>query len=145
VLDEPPAPANPVDATFDDQLDVLGWEVADQDGKVVASVVPQKSYHLRTYFRVQRPILGSWKMFVHIDGFQRRYNGDHPVLDGRYPISLWQPGDVVVDDLDLRLEPNFTPGDYTLYFGFFSGETRFKVTRGPEQDDRVIGGVLRVR
>ncbi|WP_437275699.1 glycosyltransferase family 39 protein [Sorangium sp. So ce375] len=145
VLDEPPAPANPTEAMFEDQLEVLGWELTDDDGEKVSSVVPQKSYHLRTYLRVHRPITGNWKMFVHIDGFQRRYNGDHPVLEGRYPLSLWQPGDIVVDDHELQLEPNFTPGDYALYFGFFAGETRFQVTRGPEHEDRVRGGVIRVR
>ncbi|WP_437586649.1 glycosyltransferase family 39 protein [Sorangium sp. So ce1000] len=145
VLDEPAAPENPIEAMFEDQLEVLGWELTDDDGRKVSSVVPQKSYHLRTYFRVHRPITGNWKMFVHIDGFQRRYNGDHPVLEGRYPLSLWQPGDVVVDDHELLLEPNFTPGDYTLYFGLFAGETRFHVTRGPEHEDRVRGGVIRVR
>ncbi|WP_438004404.1 glycosyltransferase family 39 protein [Sorangium sp. So ce321] len=145
VLDEPAAPANPLEAMFEDQLEVLGWELTDDEGRTVASVIPQKSYHLRTYFRVHRPITGNWKMFVHIDGFQRRYNGDHPVLEGRYPLSLWQPGDVVVDDHELQLEPNFTPGDYALYFGFFAGETRFHVTRGPEHEDRVRAGVIRVR
>ncbi|XXX73724.1 glycosyltransferase family 39 protein [Sorangium sp. So ce134] len=145
VLDEPVAPANPLDAMFEDQLEVLGWELTDDEGQKVSSVVPQKTYRLRTYFRVHRPITGNWKMFVHIDGFQRRYNGDHPVIEGRYPVSLWQPGDVIMDDHELRLEPNFTPGDYALYFGFFAGDTRFEVTRGPEHENRVRGGVIRVR
>lgn len=145
VLDEPAAPANPVEAMFEDQLEVLGWELTDGEGRTVSSVVPQKTYHLRTYFRVHRPITGNWKMFVHIDGFKRRYNGDHPVIEGRYPMSLWQPGDVVVDEHELQLEPNFTPGDYTLYLGFFAGEARFEVTDGPEHEDRVRAGVIRVR
>ncbi|WP_242515261.1 glycosyltransferase family 39 protein [Sorangium cellulosum] len=145
VLDEPPAPANPVEAMFEDQLEVLGWELTDEGGRKVSSVVPQRVYRLRTYFRVHRPITENWKMFVHIDGFQRRYNGDHAVLEGRYPMSLWQPGDILVDDHEIRLEPNFTPGDYALYFGFFAGATRLPVTRGPAHEDRVRGGVLRVR
>lgn len=145
VLDEPPKLSHPLDAMFEDQLEVLGWEVTDAAGKSVASVVPQAPYHLRTYFRVRRTIASTWKMFIHIDGFQRRYNGDHAVLDGRYPMSLWQPGDIIVDDHEFQLEPNFTPGDYTVYFGFFSGESRFKVTRGPEQENRISAGALRVR
>jgi hypothetical protein len=145
VLDEPPKLSRPLDAMFEDQLEVLGWEVTDAAGKPVASVIPQTTFRLRTYFRVHRLIGGNWKMFIHIDGFQRRYNGDHAVLEGRYPMSLWQPGDIVVDDYPIQLEANFTPGDYTVYFGFFSGESRFKVTRGPEQEDRIVAGALRVR
>jgi hypothetical protein len=138
-------PARPLDALFEDQLEVLGWEVTNEDGEIQQDVVPQTSYHLRTYYRVLKPITGTWKAFLHIDGYQRRYNGDHAVVDGRYAMSLWQPGDIVVDDHVFQLEPNFTPGDYTVYFGFFSGDTRFKVTRGSHHENRVIGGPLRVR
>ena len=85
------------------------------------------------------------KAFLHIDGFQRRYNGDHSVLEGKYAMNLWQVGDVVVDDHEFQLEPNFTPGDYGVYFGFFSGETRFRVSRGENHENRVMGGTLHVR
>jgi hypothetical protein len=145
LLDAPPKPSHVVDALFEDQLEVIGWDVTDAKGRVMELVVPQATYHLRTYYRVLKPITGSWKIFLHIDGYQRRYNGDHAVLDGRYPMTLWQPGDIVVDDHEFQLEPNFTPGDYTVYFGFFTGDTRLKVTRGPHHENRVIGGALRVR
>jgi 4-amino-4-deoxy-L-arabinose transferase-like glycosyltransferase len=145
VLDSPPQPRNPIDAAFEDQLDVIGWEVADKSGAVVDSVVPATGYHLRIYYRVVHPIPGNWKAFVHIDGFQRRFNGDHVVVDGKYPMNLWLPGDVVVDDLDFQLEPNFTPGDYTVYFGFFSGDSRFRVARGPQHENRVVAGAIHVR
>ena len=145
VLDDPPSPAHSVDAVFEDQLEAFGWEVTDKHGHVVESVQPATTYRLRVYYRVLKPITGTWKAFVHIDGFQRRYNGDHNVLDGKYAMNLWHPRDVVVDEFDFQLEPNFTPGGYTLYFGFFSGDTRFKVTRGQNQENRVIAGTLDVR
>lgn len=145
VLDEPPTPVVPLDAGFEDQLETVGWEVTNKSGQVVASVVPATTYRLRVYYRVLKPVTGTWKSFVHIDGYQRRFNGDHAVLDGKYAMNLWQVGDVVVDDFPFQLEPNFTPGEYTVYFGFFSGETRFKVSRGPQQDNRVVAGVIHVR
>jgi hypothetical protein len=145
ILDDAPAPANRLEAMFEDQLETIGWEVTDKDGKVVPDVVPARGYHLRVYYRVLKPITGTWKAFVHIDGNQRRFNGDHNVLDGKYAMSLWRAGDIVVDDLDFQLEPNFTPGDYTVYFGFFAGETRFKVTRGQQHENRVIAGAVHVR
>jgi 4-amino-4-deoxy-L-arabinose transferase-like glycosyltransferase len=145
VLDEKPSPVVPIDIAFEDQLEAFGWEVRDKSGRVVDSVVPAKTYHLRVYYRVLRSISGNWKAFVHIDGFQRRFNGDHNALDGKYPMNLWQAGDVIVDDLAFQLEPNFTPGDYTVFFGFFSGETRLRVMRGPSQDNRGVAGVIHVR
>jgi len=145
LLDDPVEPAHRVDALFEDQLQVLGWEITDRSGRPVADVVPQTKYRMRFFYKVLRPITGSWKAFIHIDGFQRRFNGDHAVLDGKYPMSLWQPDDVIVDDAEIQLEPNFTPGDYTVFFGFFAGESRFRVTRGPNHENRVNGGALRVR
>jgi hypothetical protein len=102
-------------------------------------------YHMRFYFRVAKPVTGNWKAFLHIDGFQRRYNGDHNVLDGKYAINLWQPNDLLVDDYVFELEPHFTGGDYTVFMGLFSGDSRFRVTRGNQHDNRVVAGALHVR
>lgn len=146
VLDEPPHPATPLDVIFEDQIAAIGWEVTDKDGRSVGSVVAGTPYHLRVYYKVLRPISGNWKAFVHIDGSQRRHNGDHNVLDGKYAMSLWRPGDVVVDDLPFTLGPEFNgPGDYTVYFGFFSGDTRLKVSRGQQHENRAVAGTLHVR
>jgi hypothetical protein len=60
-------------------------------------------------------------------------------------MNLWNPGDLIVDELVFQLEPNFLPGDYTVFFGFFSGETRYAVVHGAAQDNRVVGGPLHVR
>jgi hypothetical protein len=145
VLDDPPHPEHPLEVVFEDQLATIGWEVTDKRGNLQKTVVPATKYHLRVYYKVLKPVTGSWKAFVHIDGFQRRFNGDHNVLDGKYAMNLWRPGDVVVDDFEFQLEPNFTPGGYTLYFGFFAGDTRFKVTKGQNHDNRAIAGVLDVQ
>jgi hypothetical protein len=146
VLDDPPpAGTTPIDFVFEDQIAATAWEVTDKHGKRVDSVVPSTTYHLRFYYRVLKPITGNWKAFVHIDGFQRRFNGDHNVLDGKYAMNLWHTGDILVDDFEFQLEPNFTPGGYTVYFGFFTGDNRFKVTRGQNHENRAIAGVLNVR
>ena len=60
-------------------------------------------------------------------------------------MNLFRKGDVVTDRLQLKLEPNFTPGKYTLYFGFFLGERRMQVKSGAQDDNRVNGGVIEVR
>jgi hypothetical protein len=145
VLDDVPTPLQKTDVMFEDQLEMLGWEVRENDGTVVDSVVPMHKYHMRFYFRVAKPVTGNWKTFLHIDGFQRRYNGDHNVLDGKYAINLWQPNDLLFDDYVFELEPHFTGGDYTVFMGLFSGDSRFRVTRGNQHDNRVVAGALHVR
>jgi hypothetical protein len=145
ILDEPPNPTRKLDANLGGQLDVVGWDVTDTDGKAVESVVPQKDYQFRIYYHVTAAISGSWETFIHIDGFQRRFNGDHQTLDNKYAFHLWRVGDYVCDIYTFQLEPNFTPGDYDVFFGLFIGSRRLEVKRGHHNDNRLEAGHLRIR
>ncbi len=145
VLDQPPNPAVRLDANLGGQLDVLGWEVTDLSGRPVDGVVPQKQYQFRTYYKVVASISGNWETFIHIDGFQRRFNGDHQTLENKYAFHLWRVGDHIVDIYPFSLEPNFTPGDYEVFFGLFIGSRRLEVKRGRHNDNRLEAGRLRVK
>jgi 4-amino-4-deoxy-L-arabinose transferase-like glycosyltransferase len=140
-----PSVGNRVEANLQDQLLSLGWDVRDSDGDRVEYVVPGKKYRFRLYYKVLAPVSGEWETFIHIDGFKRRFNGDHKTLGGKYPFSLWQPGDYIVDDYEFKLEPNFTPGSYNVLYGLFVGDTRMKVKTGKHDDNRIDGGMLRVQ
>jgi hypothetical protein len=109
------------------------------------SLTPSTSYQLVVFYRVLAPLHGAWQAFVHLDGLQRRFNADHELLDGKYPLSLWRRGDVVADRAEVVLEPNFSPGRYRLYFGLFSTARRLRVTEGAAEDDRIAAGTLQVR
>jgi 4-amino-4-deoxy-L-arabinose transferase-like glycosyltransferase len=145
ILDDAPRPTHPLDANLGGQLDALGWDVTSLDGRVVDSVVPGKTYQFRIYWKVVAAISGNWETFIHIDGFQRRFNGDHPTLEGKYPFHLWRVGDTYVDIYPFSLEPNFTPGDYQVFYGLFIGSRRLEVKRGAHNDNRLDAGRLRVR
>jgi 4-amino-4-deoxy-L-arabinose transferase-like glycosyltransferase len=145
VLDERPSPTRRVDADFNGQLHAFGWDVTTPDGEPVTWVTAGKPYVFRFYYEVTRAIAGDWQTFIHVDGYQRRYNGDHDTLEGKYPFHLWHPGDFIVDIHPFELEPNFTAGQYTVYFGLFRGDQRLDVTRGGGDDDRVNAGILDVR
>jgi hypothetical protein len=146
VLSTPPKPQRKIEANFDDKIQLLGLDITDASGRLVETVAPGKKYHLKTYFKVLAPMPSEWTMFIHIDGFHRRHNGDHKVCQGKYPMTLWLKDDLIMDDHEFSLEPNFSPGPYTIYFGFFVGEQRLKVKSGPSDNaDRVNGGVLRVQ
>ena len=131
---------------MDNKLQVLGYDIVDAKGKRMESVAPGRKYRMRTYYRVLAPVTTEWEAFIHIDGYRRRHNGDHKPLDGKYPFSLWLKDDLIVDDYEFSLEPNFSPGTYTVFFGLFVGETRMKVISGPnDHDNRIDGGPLRVQ
>jgi 4-amino-4-deoxy-L-arabinose transferase-like glycosyltransferase len=145
ILSKAPAPSHKVDGNFGGQLDTLGWDVTTPDGTVVDSVAAGKPYQFKIYYRVVASISGTWETFIHIDGFQRRFNGDHKTLEGKYPFHLLRVGDHVVDVYSFTLEPNFTPGTYNVFYGLFTGSRRLEVKRGAAQEDRLNAGTLRVR
>ena len=145
VLSAPAHPQRRIEANMEDKLEVVGIDLIDERGRPTDSVSAGRTYHLKTYYRVLAPVTTEWEAFIHIDGYHRRHNGDHKVMNGKYPMSLWLPGDLLVDDHEFKLEPNFTPGTYQIYFGLFVGDTRLKVKSGPNDgDNRINGGSLRV-
>jgi hypothetical protein len=145
LLSSAPRPLVRLDANLGGLLEVLGWEITNLDDEPVRSVEPGKRYRFVIYYRVQSRMSGNWETFVHIDGFQRRFNADHPTLGDRYPFKLWRPGDDIADRHEFTLEPNFTPGEYRVYFGLYSGSRRLAVRRGKAQDDRIEAGRVLVR
>jgi hypothetical protein len=149
VLASAPRPQRRLDVSLDDKLEVVGIDLTDDRGRLVEAVSPGRAYHLKTTYRVLARVATEWRPFVHVDGSGRRHNGDHTVLGGKYPMGLWLPGDVVVDDTELKLEPNFTPGTYTIWFGLAVGDgcnDRLRVKTGASDGcNRINGGPLRVQ
>lgn len=146
VTDSPPRFQRQIDVNLEDKLKVLGLTIMDENRKIVESVAPNKKLHLLTYYEVLAPITTDWEAFIHIDGYHRRHNGDHKPCSGKYAMTKWVVGDLIIDDYEFTLEPNFTTGDYTIFFGFWLGEGRMKVKSGPSDgDNRINGGALRIR
>ncbi len=146
LLSAPPSPTHPLDVDLEGKLKVLGFDVVNSDGKLVDSVTTSKDYALRFYYQVLAKVERDWEGFIHIDGQKRRYNGDHKLCQGKYPPTAWLPGDIVVDEHTFSLEPNFSPADYDVWFGLWSGESRMKVVSGASDgDNRINGGKLKVR
>lgn len=147
ILSGEPKPQHKLDVNLEDKLEVLGYDILDATGKVVDKVGAGRTYRMRTYLKVRAPVTFDWDMFIHIDGQAKRHNGDHKLCDGKYPMTLWLKDDVIADEHEFKLDANFTPGGYTLWFGFYSGESsRMKVTSGASDgDNRINGGILRIQ
>lgn len=146
ILSAEPNPQVKLDVNLEDKIQVLGYDITDAKGRLVTTVNSGKPYHLRTYLRALSAMTTDWEMFIHIDGQKRRHNGDHKLFGGKYPCSLWVKDDILMDDHEFKLEPNFTAGAYTIYFGFYMGETRLKISKGPNDGaDRVTGRTITVQ
>ena len=143
VLDEEPQVEHRVGGKFDDRIELIGYDLkTPQPGYVGAG----QDVTITWYWRALNSVPGSYKIFLHVDGMGNRMNGDHDPVDEKYPVRLWDEGDIIVDRQTLRVPANYRPGAYTLWIGFYSGNNRLAVTAGTEDEaDRLRAGVITVR
>lgn len=132
-----------VNASFDDRIELLGYDLVLPGGD---SVGAGQRFEVTWYWRALANPPSGYTVFVHIDGQGLRLNGDHAPVGGRYPTKLWDRGDVIVDTQELVVPANFPRDDYLIYVGWFSGNKRLEVRSGPQDgENRVRAGVLPVR
>jgi hypothetical protein len=137
ISDQPPKPQHVLEANFEGKVKLLGYDLPD-------SLNRGQDFKMRLYFQVLQPVGGSYKVFLHFDGPGTRFNGDHVPLEGRFPTQHWVPGYYVTDEHAMAPDRATQPsGYYRIFMGFFSGETRLKVTDGPQDgENRVkLGGI----
>lgn len=141
-----PTPAVRVETNLAEQLDILGWDLVDRaTGEPLAVLTPGRRILLRVHLHVRAPVTTEWDSFLHIDGHGHRFNADQKPLGGRYPMALWQVGDYITESLEVRLDPSFRPGAYTVFFGFFVGDKRLPVVAGKHHEDRADLGSVQIR
>ena len=145
VLDSAPSFAHGASAIFDESVELVSWQIESSSGKQVDVLLTGEPYTLRVALEVKRRPEEEWTAFVHVEKKGRRTNGDHAPLGGAYPMRLWLPHDVVVDEHVFTLPPNFTPDTYRVHFGFFMAGWRIPVTEGVARENRVELGSVEVR
>jgi len=143
VLKEAPEAQHLVGASYEDRIELLGYDLDLPEGDWVGA---GQRFTVTWYWRVVGKARSGYQVFVHIEGHGMRLNGDHVPVEGRYPTKLWEKGDVIVDTQALTVPANYPSGDYSIFVGFFSGSKRLEVKSGPHDgDNRVNAGTLRVR
>ncbi|HEY3357756.1 MAG TPA: glycosyltransferase family 39 protein [Polyangia bacterium] len=136
-----PTPQHPVTAEFDGTIALLGYDIT-------SPIARGSKFTVKLHFQVKAKPPGAYKIFLHFDGPGTRFNGDHTPLDGKFPTTLWSPGDYVTDPYEMMAERATTPkGTYTMWMGFWPGGDgkRLKATAGASDgQDRVKLGTITV-
>jgi hypothetical protein len=130
--------------TFDGKLKLLGYRVLDEEGNPITSASTRQKIYLETFFEVLDRVPSSREVFIHVDYRNQRINGDHDPVGGMFPLNYWVPGEIVRDRYQLTIDPGSATGDYTIYYGFFSGDSRMQV-RPASGDNRVSLGTLHIQ
>jgi hypothetical protein len=143
VLRTPPKPQHALGSNFEGKIELIGYDLELPQKDYVG---PGQTFTVTWIFRAMQSNLGVYQSFLHVDTEGQRINGDHDPVDGMYPVRLWNEGDIVVDRQRVSVPATTPPGTYTMYIGFFRGESRLKVLSGPKDDaDRVQAGTIQIR
>lgn len=143
VRSEPPARMDQRTAiNFADKVELIGYDLdLPHKGYVGAG----ESFKITWYWKVLASSVGNYKIFVHVDGNGLRLNGDHEPVHGTYPVRMWKKGEIIADTQTLDVGANYRPGQYTIYVGFWAGESRLDVKSGEASSNRARAGYLKIR
>jgi len=147
ILLQRPHPRYPVlEGNFDNKVKYLGYDITSYPDGTVAAL---QNVTITHYWECTAKLTGDYEVFVHVDGMGDRINGDHDPAEGLFPTRYWRPGDIIIDRQQLRIpffvRPSARPDAYQIYLGLFRGESRLPLVEGEGNDNRLYGGVLRVR
>jgi hypothetical protein len=99
-------PAQPLFANFADEAALLGYDLQEEEGQL----------RLTTYWQALRTMTTDYTLFVHLLGADGTLiaQQDGSPQDGRYPTSIWDVGEVVVDEAMFSLPPDVVPAQIAV-------------------------------
>lgn len=107
-------PSHPALLTLGSAVELAGYDVAARDGSV----------GLKLYWRAQRAPADDYTVFVHLMYGERIVaQHDHQPREGRFPTSLWRPGDLVVDETELTVPAEMDLSRLQLWTGMYRAAT----------------------
>jgi len=116
---EPPI-GNPLHVDLGGLVWLEGYDLAYS-----APLEPGETLTLTLYWRAQRPIEESYKVFnqsYYGDGVMVAQQDGYPVC-GMRGTWLWDPGELIVDIHEITVKPDAPPGLYPLFTGLYIQET----------------------
>jgi hypothetical protein len=105
---------------FENGLRLLGHSI---------EAVDARHWRLRTLWQTDRSIAGDQTFFVHllaVDQIIGSQDGDGG--DGFYPLRLWRPGDVIIDERTLEVPLQADQSQLLIELGVYDRATNQRVT-----------------
>ena len=107
-----------VEANLGGKVQLLGYNIK-------SSFRPGDGIHLTLFWRASQEMEKDYAVFTHLIDSGGKIWGqkDNPPVDGFYPTSQWEEGDIVRDQYDLVISPDAPPGEYWIEVGVYLAET----------------------
>ncbi len=134
---------HPLSANLADKVRLLGYNMT-------GAFRPGNEVHLTLFWQALKAMDEDYTVFIHLADPQGHLWGqkDNPPVDGFYPTTTWEAGEIVRDQYDLRVSPDTPPGQYQLEVGMYLAETgeRLPVLAedGSVQEDKILLTGVRV-
>ena len=134
-------------------LTLLGYDLTDETNRPISLNEIEQAAHLagqtlklKLYWRSEAPLAGDYTTFVHLrnEAGEIVTQTDQPPLNGAYPTSLWDPGDLIADEIavsfptELSADANQAEA-YHLVIGLYDFQTgqRLVVPDNPASEVRL--------
>jgi 4-amino-4-deoxy-L-arabinose transferase-like glycosyltransferase len=117
-------PTNPLELDLDDGISFLGY------GLNPALVQSCEELEIELFWEAAGSPSRDYTVLVHLvdTGGNLIQTADSPPVSGDYPTSIWQEGDLVVDEHLMTLPDDLPPGKYLLSVGFYDPDTLVRVS-----------------
>ncbi len=115
VTSQNPAPQVKLNLTLGNQVTLLGYDLKQE---------PNYQLLITLYWRAETTPSVDYTTFLHLRDANNRTvaQQDGPPAAGRYPTSLWEAGEIIVDQMTLPLA-GVAPGRYTPVVGLYDAQT----------------------
>jgi hypothetical protein len=128
---------HPLEADLGAQVRLLGYSI--QSG-----FHPGNQMHLTLFWRALAKMDQNYTVFTHLVDTKGHIWGqkDNPPVDGFYPTSQWEEGEIVRDQYDIDISAEALPGEYQLEVGMYLVETGERLAvrgeEGPLPENRIL-------
>lgn len=135
-------PSQPIHATFDDRINLYGYDLK------VSNELGLQSVTLHTYFEVKKEIPPGWTLFVHgVNATGKMKNLDHIPLEGMLPVEEFEEGTFIKDPFTFTIPETAPRGTYKIFLGFWhpdKGRMKATLDGAPVEEDRLLLTTLEV-
>lgn len=117
-------PQHQLNESFGSHFTLLGYSLGEPGGTEKAALAGP-TLKLTLQWRCETPPPLNYTTFVHLRDSAGKTvaQQDQPPLKGAYPTSLWDPGEIVEDEITLSLPTLPPPGTYQLVAGWYDAQT----------------------
>jgi 4-amino-4-deoxy-L-arabinose transferase-like glycosyltransferase len=124
IQESPPLAAQ---GNLEGKVELLGYDLRRRND---AAASADKEVQIVLYWRCLARLPKDTMVLLHIRDAQggNVLVADHAPFFGIYPSTLWQPGEVIRETINVTLKADFKPGEYALYTGMYTPDDQRRLT-----------------